>query len=156
MSTHLHETGYPPPPLPVDEDGDGWAPPDDCDDSDDGVHPDATELPYNGVDEDCDGSDLQDVDGDGFNAQEVGGEDCADANPSIHPDAEELCGDGRDNDCDEQVDEGCSTADPTNPGGLSWTCDQGPGAAGIGVFLLAFALVVSRRAACRFAGRGPG
>ena len=118
---------HPSPWLPVDDDGDGFEPPADCDDSDEDINPDATEVPYNGVDEDCDGVDLCDVDGDGWDAEVVGGEDCADANDTIHPDADEVCDDGRDNDCDGLTDEGCSTVDPTNPGGLSWTCSQLPG-----------------------------
>jgi hypothetical protein len=113
--------------LPVDLDGDGYEPPEDCDDEDENIHPGATDVPYNAVDEDCDGSDLVDVDGDGWDATAVGGDDCADANASIHPDAEELCGDGRDNDCDGEADEDCATIDPADPGGLSWTCSHGGG-----------------------------
>ncbi len=82
MADYGFDTGvsWPPPPLlPVDGDGDGWEPPEDCDDDDRDVHPDATEVPYNGVDEDCQDGDLVDVDGDGYSAVEAGGDDCADA-----------------------------------------------------------------------------
>jgi len=39
-----------------DADGDGYRPPEDCDESDPGINPDALELPWNFVDENCDGN----------------------------------------------------------------------------------------------------
>ncbi len=152
MADYGFDTGvsWPPPPLlPVDGDGDGWEPPEDCDDDDRDVHPDATEVPYNGVDEDCQDGDLVDVDGDGYSAVEAGGDDCADANASIHPDAEETCGDSRDNNCSGQADEGCNTKDVTNPGGLSWTCAQAPVQLGSGLMLVLGILVALRRLPAR-------
>ncbi len=86
---------------PTDADGDGHDSDDDCDDNDDTVYPGADEVPYDGVDQDCDGEDLADVDGDGHDAEEAGGGDCDDEDPETHPDAEELC-DGLDNDCNGQ------------------------------------------------------
>lgn len=38
-----------------DEDGDGYRPPEDCDETDASIHPDAAELPGNFVDENCNG-----------------------------------------------------------------------------------------------------
>ncbi|MCK6565111.1 MAG: hypothetical protein L6Q80_10220 [Dehalococcoidia bacterium] len=81
-----------------DTDGDGWVE-DDCDPDDEGVHPEATEVPYDGIDQDCDGQDLTDADGDGWDAVEVGGDDCDDAEPDVNPVAEEEPYDGLDNDC---------------------------------------------------------
>ncbi len=85
--------------------------PDDCDDNDESVNPNQSEVAYNGVDDDCDASTLDDdLDGDGYPTTapedaEVSGLDCDDENPDINPNAEEVC-DGIDNDCDTQTDEG--------------------------------------------------
>ena len=51
--------------IEEDSDGDGFDVPDDCDDNNAAVHPGADEVPYDGVDQDCDGHDLTDIDGDG-------------------------------------------------------------------------------------------
>ena len=106
----------------------------DCDDSEAGIHPGATEL-CNGVDDDCDrrtdedgacadrenpcatvvcdhiegcfdGYCLRDRDGDGTPQDD----DCDDNDPRSHPGAEEVC-DGLDNDCDLRQDEGCDFTD---------------------------------------------
>lgn len=66
------------------------APPDyvagntDCDDLDPSVNPLAAEIPYDTIDQDCDGDDLIDVDGDGYPSVVVGGPDIDDNNPDIH------------------------------------------------------------------------
>ena len=103
-----------------DRDGDGWgdslhpwpacaqpsgfiATAGDCDDTDPAVHPGVDDVPYDGVDADCDGWDDDDADRDGYPAQAWGGTDCDDADAGIHPGAAEIC-DGVDDDCDGTVD----------------------------------------------------
>jgi len=75
----------------------------DCDDYHDTVHPGAQEVAYDGIDQDCSGADLTDVDGDGYDGG-PDGDDCADNSPGVNPGAEEDCDDGVDNDCDGQAD----------------------------------------------------
>ena len=60
----------------------------------------ATEVPYDGVDQDRDGSDLVDVDRDGWAGVLAGGPDCNDSDPTVRPDAWDRYGDRVDRDCD--------------------------------------------------------
>ncbi len=80
----------------MDRDLDGYSTVLDCDDDDPAVNPGAAEIPYNGVDDDCDpGTPDQDLDGDGWIA-----DDCDDEDPAVNPGAAEIPYNGVDDDCD--------------------------------------------------------
>ncbi len=109
----------------LDEDGDGYSPPDDCDDGDPTIHPSAPDV-CDGIDNDCDGdidedepavTSYLDADGDGYGTADGSTEecsvppgyslvadDCDDNDETVYPGASETC-DGKDNDCDGLVDE---------------------------------------------------
>jgi predicted outer membrane repeat protein len=82
-----------------DADGDGWYDNRDCDDDDASRFPGAVETPYDGVDQDCDGADLDDLDGDGFASTRLGGGDCDDSDAAVYPGAADVPYDGVDGDC---------------------------------------------------------
>ena len=127
LQAHLDHGDYLPTTWYIDTDGDGYGDasnstvdcsqpdgyannPDDCDDNNAAVNPGATEIPYNGIDDDCNANTPDDdLDGDGFNLAN----DCNDNDPAINPDADEVCDDGIDNNCDGQVDEDCGPSVPT-------------------------------------------
>ncbi|MEW6079315.1 MAG: PilC/PilY family type IV pilus protein [Thermodesulfobacteriota bacterium] len=101
----------------------------DCNDANAAVHPGATEICGDGLDNDCDGATnegcltwYRDADGDTYGtfAVTVMGVvqpagyvdrrgDCNDGNAAVHPGAVEVCEDGLDNDCDGLWEEGCQT-----------------------------------------------
>ena len=86
------------PTAAVDADGDGEAADTDCDDSDAAINSSATEVLYDGIDNDCNAATLDtvDADGDGENSDT----DCDDSDAAINSSATEVLYDGIDNDCD--------------------------------------------------------
>jgi len=117
-----------------DDDGDGWAACEECDDGDATVNPDADEV-CNGIDDDCDdeidedaldaSSWYADSDGDSYGdllfslqacEQPPGyvadATDCDDADAQVNPAATEIC-DEIDNDCDGTADEDDASEAPT-------------------------------------------
>ncbi len=90
----------------MDNDGDGFSCDEDCNDFDAQVNLDAQEIPYNGIDDDCNpDTPDDDIDGDGFALAF----DCDDTNALINPDAQEILNNGIDEDCD-----GSDTEDDCN------------------------------------------
>lgn len=87
----------------IDHDGDGFSYNEgDCMPYDPDIHPGATEICGDGIDQDCDGVDPScgpgdtDSDGDGFTPNQG---DCDDTDPTINPAATDICGDGIDQNC---------------------------------------------------------
>ena len=112
----------------VDFDGDGYPACRDCNEYHTLINPGATEVPYNDVDEDCDGKAIYDVDGDGYwpvaDPQNPDRPlDCNDNDKDINPAATELC-DHKDNNCDHATDEGFTDQDgDTFAGGAAGCTD---------------------------------
>ena len=90
---------------------------DDCDDGDAEMHPGATDIWYDGRDDDCDGADDFDRDGDGYRvaawAEDASVADCDDGDATVHPGVTVDGCAGGDEDCDGVVDEDCRPVDDT-------------------------------------------
>lgn len=126
-------------PPNLDADGDGFDTPADCDPNSAAIHPGATEVLRNGVDDDCNPATADDdADGDGYG----GLDDCNEANATAYVGAPEIPYDQVDNDCDPSTPDNDldgdaslvpADCDDTNPGvypgayeaadGLDTDCD---------------------------------
>ena len=88
----------------------------DCDDDNYAINPNRSEVCGDGIDQDCNGSDLScdalDNDGDGYSILEG---DCNDDNSAIAPNRSDICDDGIDQDCNGQ-DLSCDQVDDDGDG----------------------------------------
>jgi len=93
----------------------------DCDDNNPDINPGALEIPYNGVDDDCNPATKDDdLDSDGYPIAT----DCDDNNPDVNPGALEVCSNEIDDDCDSMVD--CDDGDCSSScGPQPEVCDDG-------------------------------
>lgn len=102
----------------TDSDGDGYTSDVDCDDNNANVNPGKIEIPYNGIDDDCNALTLDDdIDQDSFNLSE----DCDDTNPNINPGVTEIAYNGIDDDCNAETLDDDLDRDGYN---LSEDCDD--------------------------------
>ena len=137
----------------------------DCDDTLAVVHPGATELVADGIDEDCDGGELcfPDTDGDRFGTggsvaslnvscedagESVSDADCDDEDAAVFPGAPETCNAADDN-CDGEVDEDLEACEPDDGAGTGCRCGTGDPAAGAVPLALVFLAFARRRRATR-------
>jgi MYXO-CTERM domain-containing protein len=139
----------------IDYDLDGWSGcgDEDCDDYNASIFPGASEVPYDNIDQDCDGEDLKDLDSDGYDGGAYG-DDCDDTDAAIHPDAAENCNNGIDDNCNgiaDQYDDECGAGDDddddsADDGGVACSCraDAGPSPS-LAALLFALAILVRRR-----------
>ncbi len=125
----------------LDADGDGYCPPQDCDDANADINPGETDVCEDGINQDCseDGDaicpeiDCIDADGDLYGeGADCLGSDCNDQDPTINTSIEakqnEICGDGIDQDCDlvdPECPETCVDEDEDGFYAIADDCEEG-------------------------------
>jgi len=80
----------------------------DCDDSDEDVNPDGTEVCYDGIDANCDEASDDDCDLDGYDSWDHGGEDCDDSDAAIYPGSSTWTVPGDFASVQEAIDDACT------------------------------------------------
>ena len=97
----------------IDVDADGYTSEQgDCNDENADIHPGIAEIPYDGIDNDCNAETKDgDLDGDGVSLEDG---DCNDSDLSVFPGAEEKC-DEVDHNCDGRTRDNLYCFDPLNP-----------------------------------------
>jgi hypothetical protein len=80
----------------LDLDDDGFPANNDCVDTNAAIHPNAPDIEFNGIDEDCRNGDDRDHDNDGYPREG----DCNDGKARVNRDAREIPGDFEDENCD--------------------------------------------------------
>ena len=97
----------------IDVDQDGYYDYQECDDFNADVNPDQVEIPFNGLDDDCDENTLDDDgDQDGYSVTN----DCDDTDSNINPSALEIVGNMIDDNCNGEIDEEDADGDGFLPG----------------------------------------
>lgn len=120
-----------------DLDGDTFTNTTDCDDTDPTINPEATEIWYDGIDQNCDGLSDYDQDMDGEDSFEFGGLDCNDLDPLVVTGAQTWYIDGDLDGFGTDASAMLSCAQPPNGVLLGGDCDDTrddvyPGAPGTG------------------------
>lgn len=118
-------------PYGKDKDGDGWPSDFDCDDDDDDVFPNADEIPGDGIDQDCSGSDELGLGGEGGQSNEPCEENCGSGGDGGGTSTGDGIGRDEDRDGYTEASGDCDDEDPfVHPGafdapadGLDQDCD---------------------------------